>query len=97
MSEGGLDWRAPGRRTLLPEQLLAPPSDMSLTPLLVDTTELALEMSEPLKVEEKETFRRRRFIAFKCHAETFFSRHPLDSSTGPLEVAHAQIAKVERI
>jgi hypothetical protein len=46
---------------------------------------------------EREEKKREEAIAFKCHVETFFSRHPLDSSTGPLEVAHAQIAKVERI
>jgi hypothetical protein len=34
------------------------------------------------------------YISFTSHAETSFSSHPLYSSTGPLEVAHAQIAKV---
>jgi hypothetical protein len=31
------------------------------------------------------------YFQFKCHAETFFSSHPLDGTRGPLEVAHAHI------
>jgi hypothetical protein len=47
--------------------------------------------------EAIETYIESLCINFTLHAETFFSSHLLDSSTGPLGTAHVQLEKGGRI
>jgi hypothetical protein len=68
---------------------------MTALPIILDTKQyteyLAIRTGPTNLINDAE------LISFTSHVVTFFSRHPLDSSTGRLEVAHAQIAKGGRI